>query len=103
MNHFCNSQPIAHTICDRSQAGNTKRQLFLFLPSSAALLHTVFAMFDTSGDGEISQEEFREALNKMGRRLTDDQLDALIRQIDVDHSGTISIKEFLTAVKMRLI
>ena len=60
-------------------------------------------MFDTSGDGEISQDEFRRALDKMGRKLTEDQLDDLIRQIDSDHSGTISIKEFLTAVKVRLI
>jgi len=76
--------------------------LFVLL-SSAALLHTVFSMFDTSGDGEISQDEFRRALDKMGRKLTEDQLDDLIRQIDSDHSGTISIKEFLTAVKVRLI
>ena len=76
--------------------------LFVLL-SSAALLHTVFSMFDTSGDGEISQDEFRRALDKMGRKLTEDQLDDLISQIDSDHSGTISIKEFLTAVKVRLI
>jgi Ca2+-binding EF-hand superfamily protein len=67
-----------------------------------ALLHTVFSRFDTSGDGEMTQDEFKRTLRQMGRNFSDAQVADLVHRIDSDNSGTINIKEFLVAVQHKI-
>ena len=52
-------------------------------------------MFDLNGDG-ISKEELRDAMITFGKAPTDEELDAIMLKADVDNSGTIDFKEFLT-------
>ena len=54
---------------------------------------------DADGDGYISPEEFRkgvkESKNKLGLKLTDEQIEAAISGIDKDGDGMFSIKEVI--------
>jgi hypothetical protein len=58
-----------------------------------------FLIFDRNGDGKISRDEFRSAIEKMGIRLTDWDIRALINQLDTDRDGNIRYIEFTKKMK----
>ena len=45
-------------------------------------------------DGYITKSELRQVMNRLGESLTDEQLDAMIREADTDGDGKIDIKDF---------
>merc|ERR1719463_651747 len=66
------------------------------LPSEDVLkLRKLFDEADVDGTAEIDKDELREALRKMGMKCTPSEIDEMMREIDVDGSGTIAWPEFL--------
>ncbi|CAH1788768.1 unnamed protein product [Owenia fusiformis] len=55
----------------------------------------VFDMFDKDGSGFISSGELKAALEQMGHRPSDDDVQAMLIEVDADGSGTIDWGEFL--------
>ena len=53
-----------------------------------------FAVFDVDKDGYITKSELHQVMNRLGENLTDEQLDAMIREADEDGDGKINISEF---------
>lgn len=53
-----------------------------------------FAVFDVDKDGFITKGELRQVMNRLGENLTDEQLDAMIREADLDNDGKINAEEF---------
>ena len=53
-----------------------------------------FAVFDVDKDGFITKGELRQVMNRLGENLTDEQLDAMIREADLDGDGKINAEEF---------
>ena len=43
-----------------------------------------FAVFDVDKDGFITKGELRQVMNRLGENLTDEQLDAMIKEADLD-------------------
>jgi calmodulin len=60
----------------------------------AATSESVFAMFDTDGDGQITASELRAVLAELGEEVGDDEAAARIREGDSDGDGRISLEEF---------
>lgn len=60
-----------------------------------------FAHFDGDGDGEITLEEFKHGLTKLEclKNVAEDQLNALLQQLDADNSGKVSLEEFRSLLK----
>lgn len=58
-----------------------------------------FKVFDRDGNGTISVSELKSVMSSLGEKLTDGEIDAMIREADVDGDGEISYDEF---VKMML-
>ena len=54
-----------------------------------------FKIFDIDGNGLISPAELRQALSDLGQNLTDEQVDGMIRESDLDGDGHINYKEFV--------
>ena len=54
----------------------------------------MFAIFDKDGDGYLSHAELKEALHKMGEKFTDEEIEHLIREADLDRDGEINYREF---------
>lgn len=54
----------------------------------------MFTLFDVSGDGMISAVELRHVFTSLGQTPTQLELEDLMRRVDVDGSGTISLGEF---------
>mmetsp|Transcript_9810 Transcript_9810/g.20818 ORF Transcript_9810/g.20818 Transcript_9810/m.20818 type:complete len:153 (-) Transcript_9810:278-736(-) len=53
-----------------------------------------FRVFDKNGDGYISADELRQIMASLGETLTDEEVEMMIDEADVDGDGQISYKEF---------
>lgn len=54
-----------------------------------------FKVFDKDGNGFISAAELRHVMTNLGEKLTDDEVDEMIREADVDGDGQINYEEFV--------
>jgi len=59
-----------------------------------------FKVFDKDNNGFISAAELRHVMTSLGEKLTDEEVDEMIREADVDGDGRINYEEF---VKMMVI
>lgn len=57
------------------------------------------------GNGYISAAELRHVMTNLGEKLTDEEVDEMIREADIDGDGQVNYEgtsEFLNAVLMTL-
>ncbi|PSC76513.1 calmodulin [Micractinium conductrix] len=66
---------------------------------SEAELMEAFKVFDKDGNGFISAAELRHVMTNLGEKLTDEEVDEMIREADTDGDGQVDYNEF---VKMML-
>jgi calmodulin len=59
-------------------------------------LREAFRVFDKDGNGYISAAELRHVMTNLGEKLTDDEVDEMIREADLDGDGTVNYEEFVT-------
>ncbi|KAJ3016660.1 UNVERIFIED_CONTAM: hypothetical protein HDU68_012098 [Siphonaria sp. JEL0065] len=59
-------------------------------------LKSAFKVFDKDGNGFISAEELRSVMANLGEKLSEADIDAMIRENDTDSDGQINYQEFLT-------
>ncbi|KAL2443965.1 Calmodulin [Exophiala dermatitidis] len=55
----------------------------------------VFALFDKDGSGTITAQELGEIMRSLGQNPSDSELQDMINEVDIDHSGSIDFDEFL--------
>ncbi|XP_074572204.1 calmodulin-5/6/7/8-like isoform X2 [Curcuma longa] len=58
-------------------------------------LKAAFRVFDKDQNGFISAEELRIVMSSFGEKLTDQEIDDMIREADVDGDGQINYDEFV--------
>jgi len=63
-------------------------------PASAEELRDIFRLFDKQAQGFITTAVLREILAQLDDKLTKEDLDAAIDEIDEDGSGTVDFAEF---------
>ena len=61
-----------------------------------------FALFDKDGDGTISTKELGTVMNSLGQKPTIAELEAMIKEVDIDGNGEIDFGEFLTMMAKKL-
>lgn len=61
-----------------------------------------FAMFDRNGDGCITTGELGFVMRRMGQDPSEEELEKLIAEIDVDGDGTVDFAEFLTMMVKKM-
>ncbi|NDJ20612.1 histidine kinase [Nostoc sp. B(2019)] len=61
-----------------------------------AKLWEAFKVFDTDGSGSISTKELGEVMRSLGQSPGDTELRDMIKEVDVDLSGSIDFEEFKT-------
>lgn len=64
-------------------------------------LRQTFKNMDTDESGSITLEELKAGLSKLGSKLNESEITALMEAADVDKSGTIDYIEFITATMHR--
>lgn len=52
-------------------------------------------VFDADGDGRISKSELKTVMQNLGEKLTDDEIDFMIGEADLDGDGEVSYEEFV--------
>uniref|UniRef100_A0A0D9WVR6 non-specific serine/threonine protein kinase n=1 Tax=Leersia perrieri TaxID=77586 RepID=A0A0D9WVR6_9ORYZ len=60
-------------------------------------LREMFKMLDTDNSGQITLEELKTGLQRVGANLKDSEITALMEAADIDNSGSIDYKEFIAA------
>eukprot|EP00520_Triparma_pacifica_P006268 CAMPEP_0118662880 /NCGR_PEP_ID=MMETSP0785-20121206/17080_1 /TAXON_ID=91992 /ORGANISM="Bolidomonas pacifica, Strain CCMP 1866" /LENGTH=824 /DNA_ID=CAMNT_0006556479 /DNA_START=20 /DNA_END=2491 /DNA_ORIENTATION=- len=65
-------------------------------PKQIEVYRQIFDMLDLDGGGTIEEEELRVGLQSIGKNPSDDELAAMLKQVDEDESGEIDIAEFIT-------
>lgn len=58
------------------------------------MLQAVFNQFDTDGSGVITKENIITAMNKIGHDITQQELDQIMKEHDIEKNGIISYAEF---------
>ncbi|KAI6696565.1 calcium-dependent protein kinase 20 isoform X1 [Syzygium oleosum] len=61
-------------------------------------LKEMFKMIDTDNSGNITVEELKVGLEKVGANLKDSEINGLMQAADIDNSGTIDYGEFIAAM-----
>ncbi|KAG2499977.1 hypothetical protein HYH03_002262 [Edaphochlamys debaryana] len=65
------------------------------------MLREAFKMFDRDGNGQINASELRHVMTNLGEALTDEEVDAMIREADVDADGSVNYEEFVRMMTTR--
>ena len=55
-------------------------------------LKEAFQVFDKDGNGYISKEELRHVMINLGEKLTDDEVDEMMREADTDGDGQVNYR-----------
>lgn len=58
-------------------------------------LREAFMVFDKDGNGFISAAELRHVMASLGERLTDKEVDEMIKEADLDGDGQVNYEEFV--------
>jgi hypothetical protein len=69
---------------------------------SAEEIKEAFKVFDKDGNGFISAAELRHIMTNLGEKLTDEEVDEMIREADVDGDGQINYDEFVDMMMVSL-
>lgn len=59
-------------------------------------LREAFRVFDKNKDGLISSSELRHVMTSLGEKLSDEEVDDMIREADLDGDGMVNYEEFVT-------
>eukprot|EP00051_Salpingoeca_urceolata_P035203 m.28754 g.28754 ORF g.28754 m.28754 type:complete len:246 (+) comp8925_c0_seq1:1936-2673(+) len=62
--------------------------------STSAEIKETFSLFNTSGSGQISQAELKVIMTKLGEKVSDQDLDEMIRVADKSGAGGVSFADF---------
>mmetsp|Transcript_28431 Transcript_28431/g.40017 ORF Transcript_28431/g.40017 Transcript_28431/m.40017 type:complete len:152 (+) Transcript_28431:71-526(+) len=57
-------------------------------------LRDAFGVFDTDGSGSIDRTELKRLMKKLGQNLHENELDAMMEEVDTNKDGEISFAEF---------
>jgi len=69
------------------------------MPEKKNELREAFKTFDADGDGCTTRSELRRVMIKFGQHLTDQELDAVMLEVDKNRDGVISYEEFMEAME----
>ena len=81
--------------------GNGKIEFDEFLPMMcrkmkevylAEVLRETFKIFDKDSNGYINASELKELMEKLGEKLSDEEIEKMIAEADLDEDGKVSYK-----------
>ncbi len=57
-------------------------------------LEAIFRQFDIDGNNQITKESIKDAMTKMGREISDEEINEIMRKHDSSGDQAISLEEF---------
>ena len=80
---------------------DTVEAMFSLAKEEVNELLDAFKVFDLKNTGKISVKNFRKVLTEIGQDFKDEEVDEIIKYIDVDRDGNINIKDFIQVWKFQ--
>eukprot|EP00762_Andalucia_godoyi_P002767 ANDGO_04418.mRNA.1 Calmodulin len=71
-------------------------------PEELAEFKEIFDLVDKDGGGSISKDELKELMETLGLRPTEDELDAMMAEVDENGSGDIDFDEFVYVMSRKV-
>ena len=71
------------------------------IPTEDNELRAAFSVFDKDGDGKITKEELKQVMKTLGQDPTEEDVQDMINENDVDHDGAIDYNEFVKMMKSK--
>ncbi|XP_065201055.1 calmodulin-A-like [Planococcus citri] len=62
-------------------------------------LHEAFRVFDKNGDGFITADELKNVMCNLGEKLSDEEIDDMIKEADLNGDGKVDFTEFIAIIK----
>ncbi|XP_074864043.1 centrin-2-like isoform X1 [Carettochelys insculpta] len=92
---------------DKEGSGKINFDSFLYAmtqkmsePESKEDILKAFKLFDDNGTGKISFQNLKRVAGEIGENLTDEELQEMIDEADVDGDGEVNEQEFLRIIRM---
>uniref|UniRef100_A0A8C8RHU4 EF-hand domain-containing protein n=1 Tax=Pelusios castaneus TaxID=367368 RepID=A0A8C8RHU4_9SAUR len=90
---------------DKEGSGKINFDSFLYamtqkMPESKEDILKAFKLFDDNGTGKISFQNLKRVASEIGENLTDEELQEMIDEADVDGDGEVNEQEFLRIIRM---
>ncbi|KAI6237232.1 Calmodulin [Aphelenchoides besseyi] len=63
--------------------------------TDSEMIREAFRVFDKDGNGVITAQEFRYFMIHMGQQFSEQEVDEMIKEVDVDGDGDINYEEFV--------
>ena len=63
-------------------------------------LREAFGVFDRDHDGHISKAELRHVMISLGEKLTDEEVEGMIAEADLDGYGQVNFDEFVMMMRL---
>ena len=73
----------------------TVEAMFSLPKESVNELVDAFKVFDVRNTGKISVKNFKNVLVKIGQDFNENEVDEILKYIDVDRDGNINIEDFI--------
>lgn len=58
-----------------------------------------FSIYDTNNDGFITKDELRHMLETLGDHPSEEQIDRMMKDADLNGDGKISLEEFISLMQ----
>merc|ERR1719318_1123967 len=62
-------------------------------------IRQAFAVFDKDKSGTITESELKQAMKSLGEKMTDAEVRAMIKDVDLNGDGKIDYNEFVKMLK----
>ena len=98
LNTFVGASKEAQTSANVSEGEARFLARTHFLPNELTLYRQTFNELDGDEDGAISFNDFSRVLSKIGVYMDDKELAEVIREVDINRSGSVEFDEFLEVV-----
>lgn len=94
-------------VVDKNRNGYVDKEEFIEMMTKAQVkplsideeLQKTFSIFDRDGNGYISADEIKRTMAGLGERLSDDEVNNMIKAADKNCDGKIDITEFSALLK----
>ena len=79
---------------DASMVADVSAKIRLSAVEPAEMARELFAKMDLNGDGLLDRSEISALASRLGKKLTEAQLDDAMKEMDADGSGEVDVGEF---------
>ena len=75
----------------------------LFWKRSKLILYfrEAFKVFDSDGNGFINAAELRQVMMNLGEKLTEEEVEMMIKEADTNGDGLVNYEEFITMMNAK--